>query len=211
MLLASTSSAYGVNIQMPYSENDKADHQISFYAATKKATENFSHSYSHLFNLPITVFRFFTVYGPWGRPDMALFKFTEAILKDKKIDVFNHGKMTRDFTYIDDLVHAIRLLVEAVPVVGSPKISSDSISPVAPFRIVNIGNSSGVNLLDYIKEIEKALGKKARKNMMPMQDGDVPSTLANTELLQSLTGFCPNTHHSEGVARFVEWYKNYYG
>ena len=172
MLLASTSSAYGANDAMPYKETDKADHQMSFYAATKKSTESMAHCYAHLFDLPITMFRFFTVYGPWGRPDMAYFKFTEAILKSEKIDVFNYGDMSRDFTYIDDLVTSIRLLMDKAPVPVDPStdimIQNENKSPVAPFRIVNLGNSKPQKLEDFIFAIESALGKKAKKNFMPI-------------------------------------------
>ena len=214
MLLASTSSAYGANEEMPYRETVKADHQISFYAATKKSTENMAHSYAHLFNLPITIFRFFTVYGPWGRPDMALFKFTKAIFNGEPIDVYNHGDMSRDFTYIDDLAHGIRSLIDAVP--GdrdSPEKNVgklDSKSDVAPFRVVNIGNSQPSQLLDFIIAIEKAVGVKAVKNFMPMQAGDVPATWADTSLLEELTGYKPNTDLMTGVQNFVSWYRHYY-
>ena len=214
MLLASTSSAYGANEKMPYKENDKADHQMSFYAATKKSTESMAHSYAHLFNLPVTMFRFFTVYGPWGRPDMALFKFTKAILNGEPIDVYNHGDMTRDFTYIDDLVSAIRLLVDIIPSHSDDKaegfLSLDSRSPVAPFRLVNIGNSQPEHLIDFIREIEKSLGIEAEKNFMPMQPGDVPATWSDTSLLELLTGCRQKTNIEVGVARFVEWYRGYY-
>ncbi|MCK7616002.1 SDR family NAD(P)-dependent oxidoreductase [Roseibium sediminicola] len=213
MLLASTSSAYGANTQMPYTETDKADHQMSFYAATKKATESMAHSYAHLYHLPVTMFRFFTVYGPWGRPDMALFKFTKAILEGRPIDVYNHGDMKRDFTYVEDLVEGIRLLMDAVPVrpeEGEPVPEGDSLSPVAPWRVVNIGNSTSVQLTDFIEAIETAIGKKAERNLMPMQAGDVPATWANADLLQKLTGHRPKTNVREGVAKFVEWYRDYY-
>ena len=214
MLLASTSSAYGANENMPYKENDKADHQMSFYAATKKSTESMAHSYAHLFNLPVTMFRFFTVYGPWGRPDMAYFKFTKSILSGQKIDVYNDGNMSRDFTYIDDLVSAIRLLVDAIPSQSDDKAESflaiDSQSPVAPFRLVNIGNSQPEQLNDFIGAIEKSLGIEAEKNFMPMQPGDVPATWADTSLLELLTGYRQKTNIEVGVARFVEWYKDYY-
>ena len=213
MLLASTSSAYGANDQMPYCETDRADHQMSFYAATKKSTENMAHSYAHIYNLPITMFRFFTVYGPWGRPDMALFKFTKAILNGDPIDVYNYGDMKRDFTYVTDLVAAIQLLIDAIPKASelSQANSKDSLSPVAPFRVVNIGNSNAVNLTEFIEEIESATGLTAKKNMMPMQAGDVPKTEANTDLLQLLTGFTPETKVKTGVQAFVKWYRNYYG
>lgn len=215
MLLASTSSAYGANENMPYRELEKADHQMSFYAATKKSTENMAHSYAHLFNLPITMFRFFTVYGPWGRPDMALFKFTKSILEDKPIDVFNGGDMSRDFTYVDDLVASMRNLIDTIPInknkSDTGSISVDNISPVAPFRVVNIGNSEPELLTNFIKEIENALGKVSQKNMLPMQAGDVPSTWADTALLRSLTGFQPKTNISEGIREFLIWYIEYYG
>ncbi|MBY6006263.1 GDP-mannose 4,6-dehydratase [Salipiger bermudensis] len=212
MLLASTSSAYGANSEMPYQETVKADHQMSFYAATKKSTESFAHSYAHLFDLPITMFRFFTVYGPWGRPDMALFKFTKAILEDKPIDVYNYGDMKRDFTYVVDLVEAIWLLVAAVPVRPEDGVvpEGDSLSPVAPFRVVNIGNSDSVQLTDFIDAIETATGKSAERNLMPMQAGDVPATWADASLLKSLTGYAPSTDVRTGVKAFVDWYREYY-
>ena len=214
MLLASTSSAYGANGNMPYKENDKADHQMSFYAATKKSTESMAHSYAHLFDLPVTMFRFFTVYGPWGRPDMAYFKFTKSILNGKKIDVYNHGNMSRDFTYIDDLVSAIRLLVDTIPLQSDDKgegcLAIDSKSPVAPFRLVNVGNSHPAQLGDFIRALEESLGIKAEKNFMPMQPGDVPATWADTRLLELLTGYRQKTDIEVGVARFVDWYRDYY-
>ncbi|MCJ7874830.1 SDR family NAD(P)-dependent oxidoreductase [Phaeobacter sp. J2-8] len=213
MLLASTSSAYGANTEMPYVETMRADHQMSFYAATKKATEAMAHSYAHLYDLPVTMFRFFTVYGPWGRPDMALFKFTRAILQGEAIDVYNHGDMRRDFTYIDDLVAAIMALAETVPVRPSPEDSvamGDNLSPVAPFRVVNIGNSSPVQLTDFITAIETAIGKPAKRNLMAMQPGDVPATWADTTLLKQLTGHVPTTPVTEGVRHFVDWYRSYY-
>ena len=212
MLLASTSSAYGANTDMPYAETQRAEHQMSFYAATKKSTENMAHSYAHLFDLPVTMFRFFTVYGPWGRPDMALFKFTKAIFEGNPIDVYNHGDMKRDFTYVGDLVEAIRLLLDAVPV--RPKDGSvpagDSLSPVAPHRVVNIGNNAAVQLTDFIEAIEKHTGIVADKNMMPMQPGDVPATWADASLLKNLTGYRPVTSVDEGVAAFVQWYRDFY-
>ncbi|MEH6522928.1 NAD-dependent epimerase/dehydratase family protein [Sulfitobacter sp.] len=212
MLMASSSSAYGANTQMPYQENMKADHQMSLYAATKKSSENIAHSYSHLFALPITMFRFFTVYGPWGRPDMAPHKFTSRILEGRPIDVYNHGQMRRDFTYVTDLVEAIILLIDAVPdyLTGQGKHVNDSLSPVAPFRVVNIGNSETVPLLDFIKAIENATGVDAEMNMMPMQPGDVPATWADASLLESLTGYVPRTTVRDGVTQFVAWYRNYY-
>lgn len=214
LLIASTSSSYGANEQMPYRETDKADHQMSFYAATKKSTENFAHSYAHLFDLPITMFRFFTVYGPWGRPDMALFKFTKAILNDKKIDVFNHGKMRRDFTFIDDLVNGIISLIGMPPNFQekrSPELKKiDSLSPVASFRVVNIGNATSISLEEFIVAIEKSLGRKAKKNFLPMQAGDVPETIADNTLLVQLTGSKPKTDIEAGVNTFVRWYKKFY-
>jgi UDP-glucuronate 4-epimerase len=213
MLLASTSSAFGANTEMPYRETDKADHQMSFYAATKKATENMAHSYAHLFGLPVTMFRFFTVYGPWGRPDMALFKFTKAILEGRPIDVYNYGDMKRDFTYVEDLVEAIRLLIDVPPArLAEDGVvpTGDSHSPVAPWRVVNIGNSEAVQLTDFIEAIEHATGHKAERNLMPMQAGDVPATWANAELLKSLTGYAPQTGIHEGVTKFVQWYREYY-
>ena len=210
MLLASTSSVYGANTQMPYSETDKADTQMSFYAATKKANEAMAHSYAHLFDLPITMFRFFTVYGPWGRPDMALYKFTSNILAGEPIDVYNHGEMSRDFTYVSDLVEAIRLLIEATPERSKDIAPTDSLSPVAPWRAVNVGNSEPVKLMDFIAAIEKATGKTAKLNMMDMQAGDVPTTWANAQLLKDLTGYQPQTSVAQGVEEFVRWYRDYY-
>ena len=214
MLLASTSSAYGANENMPYTETVKADHQVSFYAATKKSTENMAHSYAHLFSLPITMFRFFTVYGPWGRPDMAPFKFTKAILSGQPIDVYNNGDMSRDFTYIDDLITGMRLLIDAIPDVSvhqSLKANEyDSKSPVAPFRVVNIGNSEPIQLLDFVAAFEKSLGIEAIINFMPMQAGDVHATWADTTLLEDLTGYKPRTNVLQGVQNFVDWYKGYY-
>lgn len=215
MLLASTSSAYGANDVMPYSETMRADHQMSFYAATKKSTENMAHSYSHLFNLPITMFRFFTVYGPWGRPDMAPFKFTKAIFSGEPIDIYNNGNMSRDFTYIDDLVEGMSLLLDAIPVANCRTERdfnhSDSKSPVAPFRVVNIGNSESIPLMAFVEAFERAIGIKAIKNFMPMQAGDVPATWANTSLLSELTGYKPSTDFHIGVKNFVEWYRTYIG
>jgi UDP-glucuronate 4-epimerase len=207
-LLASTSSAYGANTEMPYAETMRADHQMSFYAATKKSNEVMAHSYAHLYDLPTTMFRFFTVYGPWGRPDMALFKFTKAILEDRPIDVYNHGDMSRDFTYVTDLVDGIVRLIDAVP--GTEPVEGDSLSPVAPHRIVNIGNSQSVRLLDFIEAIEAATGRVAQKNFMDMQPGDVPATWADASLLQHLTQYKPQTPVAEGVTQFVAWYRDYY-
>ena len=209
-LIASTSSVYGSNREMPFKENHKTETQMSFYAATKKSCEIMSHSFSHIHNLPITNFRFFTVYGPWGRPDMALFKFVKAIKENKPIDVYNNGLMKRDFTYISDLVKAISLLINCIPERGTKKIPSDSLSEVAPWRVVNIGNSSSQSLTDFIYEIEKNLNCKAYKNLMPMQQGDVKETFADCELLYELTGFKPNTPLRQGIKEFCAWYENYY-
>lgn len=214
LLMASTSSVYGANTQMPYCELDKCDTQMSFYAATKKANEAMSHAWAHIHGIPITMFRFFTVYGPWGRPDMALFKFTRAILEGAPIDVYNHGEMYRDFTYVDDLVRGIHLLIGAVPppVEGrGDVVAGDSLSPVAPWRVVNIGNSRKVRLLDFVEEIEAATGVTATRNYMGMQPGDVPATWADASLLKALTGYQPETELREGVAQFVQWYRDYYG
>ncbi|MDQ1849029.1 NAD-dependent epimerase/dehydratase family protein [Gemmobacter fulvus] len=208
MLLASTSSVFGANAQMPYAEVHQADHQMSFYAATKKATEAMAHSYAHLYTLPTTMFRFFTVYGPWGRPDMALFKFVKAILEGAPIDVYNHGDMRRDFTYVDDLVTGILRLIDAVP--GERVGDFDSLSPVAPWRVVNIGNGAPVPLLAFIAAIEAALGRSAEKNMLPMQPGDVPATWADATLIEALIGPLPRTEIGAGVQRFVDWYRDYY-
>jgi UDP-glucuronate 4-epimerase len=213
LLMASTSSVYGANTEMPFDEKEKADTQMSIYAATKKATESMAHSYAHLFGIPVTMFRFFTVYGPWGRPDLALFKFVDAILDDRPIDVYNHGDMQRDFTYVGDLVRAIELLIRVAPQLPTDRgeVSAiDSISPVAPFRIVNIGNSEPVRLLDFITVIEEKLGKKAQRNYLPMQPGDVPATWANADLLRELTGYKPSTDIRDGVGAFVDWFRDYY-
>jgi UDP-glucuronate 4-epimerase len=210
LLMASTSSIYGANTDMPYGETDKVDTQMSFYAATKKANEAMAHSYAHLFDIPTTMFRFFTVYGPWGRPDMALFKFTKAILEGDPIDVYNHGDMSRDLTYVDDLVEGIRLLIDTPPARLDAVPEGDSLSPVAPWRAVNIGNGAPVRLLDFIEAIEKATGREAKKNMMDMQPGDVPATWARADLLQTLTGYAPKTTVEDGVAEFVAWYRDYY-
>ncbi|MDF1729110.1 MAG: SDR family NAD(P)-dependent oxidoreductase [Sulfitobacter sp.] len=210
MLLASTSSAYGANTDMPYREVARADHQLSFYAATKKACEAMAHSYAHLHGLPTTMFRFFTVYGPWGRPDMAPFKFTRAVLRGEPIDVYNHGDMRRDFTYIDDLVRALMLLADHPPG-GAPVGLQDSLSPAAPFRVLNIGNSEPVALMDFIAAIEEATGCAARKNLMAIQPGDVPATWADATLLQDLTGYRPATPIRAGVRHFVDWYRDHYG
>lgn len=210
LLLASTSSTYGANAKMPYAEIDKADHQMSFYAATKKATEAMAHSYAHLYALPVTMFRFFTVYGPWGRPDMALFKFVKAMLNGNAIDVYNHGKMQRDFTYVDDLIEAVWRLADTRP--GTAPVGDfDSLSPVAPFRIVNIGKAQPDTLGDFIAQIEHSLGIEAEKNLMEMQPGDVPATWSDTRLLEALTGYKASTDLASGIPEFVAWYRSYYG
>lgn len=212
LLYASSSSVYGLNRKLPFATEDSVDHPISLYAATKKANELMSHSYSHLYGLPTTGLRFFTVYGPWGRPDMALFKFTKAILAGDSIDVYNHGEMHRDFTYIDDIAESIVRLQAVIPQPnadwtveqGSPATSS------APYHVYNIGNSSPVKLMKYISALEQALGIEARKNMLPMQPGDVLDTSADTAELYRVIGFKPETSVDEGVKRFVEWYKSFY-
>lgn len=210
LLMASTSSVYGANENMPFNENEKVETQMTIYAATKKATESMAHAYAHLHKIPVTMFRFFTVYGPWGRPDMALFKFTKGILEEQPIDIYNNGEMHRDFTYVKDLVRAIRLLIDAVPQQGMPVSSSDSLSPAAPHRVVNIGNSEKVRLLEFIEAIEDEIGVKAIRNYMPMQIGDVPATWSDTSLLQSLTSYRPHTNFRDGVKYFVSWYREYF-
>ncbi|MEL7092762.1 MAG: NAD-dependent epimerase/dehydratase family protein [Pseudomonadota bacterium] len=208
LLLASSSSVYGASTNMPYREAMQADHQLSLYGATKKATENLSHSYAHLYGLPTTLFRFFTVYGPWGRPDMAHFKFTRAILNGDPIDIYNHGEMRRDFTYVDDLVASIVSLIDAVP--GDTPVAGDSLSPAAPHRVVNIGNGAPVGLMDFVSAIETACGVQAQKTFHPMQPGDIPATWADTTLLEALTGNRPTTPLQAGVDAFVTWYRDYY-
>ncbi|KMJ43647.1 protein CapI [Xenorhabdus khoisanae] len=212
LLYASSSSVYGLNRKMPFSTDDSVDHPVSLYAATKKANELMAHTYSHLYCLPTTGLRFFTVYGPWGRPDMALFKFTKAMLEGKSIDVYNYGKMKRDFTFIDDIVEAIIRLQDVIPLpdpqwtveTGSPATSS------APYRVYNIGNSSPVELMDYINALEDALGVESQKNMMPIQPGDVLETSADTKALFEVIGFKPETTVKDGVKRFVDWYRSFY-
>ncbi|WP_170559576.1 NAD-dependent epimerase/dehydratase family protein [Ruegeria atlantica] len=214
LLMASTSSVYGANEVMPFTEVEKADTPLTIYSATKKANEAMGHSYAHLWNLPTTMFRFFTVYGSWGRPDLALYKFVDAILDDRPIDIYNHGDMYRDFTYVDDLVRGIRLLIDSPPVRPDGRddiVEGDSLSPVAPWRVVNIGNGDKVRLLDFVEAIEEAVGKKAIRNYMPIQMGDVPATWADTDLLQRLTGYRPQTDFKVGIARFVEWFRDYHG
>jgi UDP-glucuronate 4-epimerase len=209
LMLASTSSIYGANDKVPFAETDKTDEPLTLYAATKKAMEAMAHSYAHLYRTPTTAFRFFTVYGPWGRPDMALFKFVDAMLKGRPIDVYGEGRMRRDFTYIDDLVEAIVRLIPVAPAEENRVMAEgveDTLSRQGPFRIVNIGGGQPVGLLDFIEAIEAALGRKAVRNLLPMQKGDVPQTFASPELLKALTAYVPETGVPEGVRRFVDWY-----
>ena len=210
---ASSSSVYGGNAQMPFSEHHSVDHPVSLYAATKKANELMAHTYSHLYGLPTTGLRFFTVYGPWGRPDMALFLFTDAIRNGRPIDVFNQGAMVRDFTYIDDIVEGVIRVLDktATPDPDFDPMNPDPGSSTAPFRVFNIGNGNPTPLMDYIGALEDALGMTAEKNMMPMQPGDVPATSADTSELRDWVGFAPNTDVRDGVQRFVDWYIGYYG
>lgn len=213
LLMASTSSVYGANEKIPFAETDKADAPMTLYAATKKANEAMAHSYAHLHGIPTTMFRFFTVYGPWGRPDMALFKFTKGVLESTPIDVYNDGNMHRDFTYVTDLVRGIELLIDQPPEAPGARgraIEGDSLSPNAPHRVVNIGNGDKVRLLDFIEAIETACERKAIMNLMPMQRGDVPATWADNSLLRALTGYTPQTEVREGVQKFVDWYREYY-
>jgi UDP-glucuronate 4-epimerase len=212
LVYASSSSVYGGNTRMPFSEHDSVDHPVSMYAATKKANELMAHTYSHLFGLPTTGLRFFTVYGPWGRPDMALFLFTKAILEGRPIDVFNHGRMQRDFTFVEDIVEGVIRVLDRVAA-PNPDYVSDTPDPGtsnAPYRVFNIGNHSPVQLLDYIACIEEALGMQAQKNLLPLQDGDVPATFADVDALQDWVGFTPATDIRTGVGRFVAWYRDYY-
>lgn len=212
LVYASSSSVYGGNTKMPFSEHDSVDHPVSLYAASKKANELMAHTYSHLFGLPTTGLRFFTVYGPWGRPDMALFLFTKAILEDRPIDVFNFGKMQRDFTFVDDIVEGVMRVLDraAAPDSAYDPIEADPATSSAPYRVFNIGNNNPVPLLDFIGCIEKAVGKTAIKNLLPLQDGDVPATYANTDALRDWIGFVPGTPVQEGINRFVAWYLDYY-
>jgi UDP-glucuronate 4-epimerase len=210
LLMTSSSSVYGANTDMPFAETDKADTQVSIYAATKKASESMAHAYAHLHDLPTTMFRFFTVYGPWGRRDLAFFKFADAILDGRAIDIYNHGDMYRDFTYVDDLVEGIRLLIDAVPLrIARPEDipAGDSLSPIAPYRI---GNSGKVRLLDFIDALEASLGRKAIRNYMDMQPGDLSTTWANADLLHQLTGYRPQTQVRDGIDAFVHWFRDYY-
>ena len=211
LIIGSSSSVYGANKKIPFQEIDKTAHQVSFYAATKKSAESLAHSYSSLWKIPVTMLRFFTVYGPWGRPDMAYFKFTKKILEGKKIDIFNRGKMYRDYTYIDDIVNGICKLIPKAPSLNKKKkYKNDSLSPVAPYRILNIGNTKKIFLLDFIESIEKELKLKAKKKYLPMQKGDVYSTLSNSFLLKKITGYNPKTSYKIGIKKFINWYLNYY-
>lgn len=210
LMMASTSSVYGANTKIPFAETDPADHPITLYAATKKANEAMGHSYAHLFGIPTTMFRFFTVYGPWGRPDMALFKFVKNTLEGRPIDVYNHGRMERDFTYIDDLVDAIVKLMDRPPEQGKPVGPEDTLSPAAPFRVLNIGGGKPVGLMEFIEVMENALGMTAQRNYLEMQPGDVLRTTASPNLLEAIIGAIPQTPVSVGVPAFVEWYLDYY-
>ena len=213
LVYASSSSVYGGNTKMPFSEHDSVDHPVSLYAATKKANELMAHTYSHLFGLPTTGLRFFTVYGPWGRPDMALFLFTKAILEGRPIDVFNYGNMQRDFTFVDDIVEGVMRVLDR-PATANASYESSQADPATsnvPYRVFNIGNNNPVRLLDFIAAIESALGLSAKKNLLPLQDGDVPATYANTDALNEWVGFVPATSIDTGIGRFVAWYRAYYG
>jgi len=213
LVFASTSSVYGANRKLPFSEHDNTDHPVSLYAATKKANELMAHTYSHLFGLPVTGLRFFTVYGPWGRPDMSLALFTDAILQGRPIDVFNHGQMERDFTYVDDIVEGVVRILD-VPPPGDPDVDMlhpDPPTSYARYRLYNIGNNRPVKLMNFIETLERALGRKAVKNLLPMQPGDVPATYADVDDLARAVGFRPDTPLDEGIARYVAWYRDYYG
>jgi UDP-glucuronate 4-epimerase len=213
LLIASTSSVYGANPDMPFHETNRTDAPLTVYAATKKAVEALAHSYAHLWNLPVTMFRFFTVYGSWGRPDLAYFKFVDAILHGRPIDVYNHGELWRDFTDVEDLIESVARLVPLAPpgpLLRDQPVEGDSLSAVAPYRIVNVGNSDKVHLMDFIRTIEGLVGRKAVCNFLPMQQGDVPATWADCALLERLTGFRPKTDLQTGLKRFVDWYRDYY-
>src|SRR5258706_13789500 len=212
LVYASSSSVYGGNKKMPFPEHANVDHPISLYAATKKSNELMAHTYSHLFGLPTTGLRFFTVYGPWGRPDMSYFKFTKAILEDRPIEVFNHGKMQRDFTYVDDIAEGVVRVLDRPPH-AQPDFDAMNLDPAsssAPYRIYNIGNHQPVDLMTYINVLEVALGREAKKKLLPLQDGDVVATYAQTAALQAAIGFVPATSLTEGIGRFVDWYRSYY-
>ena len=211
LIIGSSSSVYGANKKFPFREIDKTDHQVSFYAATKKSIESLAHSYSSLWRIPITMLRFFTVYGPWGRPDMAYFKFTKNILEGKKIDIYNKGKMYRDYTYIDDIVNGIYKLINKAPSLNQKtKYKNDSLSPTAPYRILNIGNTKKIYLLDFINSLEKELKIKIKRRYLPMQKGDVHSTLSDSSLLKKITGYNPKTNYKTGIKKFIDWYLSYY-
>lgn len=210
LVYASSSSVYGMNEKMPFSTEDAVDHPVSLYAATKKSNELMAHSYSHLYDLPTTGLRFFTVYGPWGRPDMAPYLFTDAILNDREIKVFNHGKMKRDFTYIDDIVEGIIRIQDVVPLRNAQNPNTSPSSSKAPYKVFNIGNNEPIALLTFIEAIEKAAGKEAKKNYMPMQAGDVPATFADIDSLKEEVGFKPDTNIEYGMQQFVDWFQNYY-
>ncbi|WP_024612050.1 NAD-dependent epimerase [Pseudoalteromonas sp. TB64] len=209
LVYASSSSVYGMNEKMPFSTDDAVDHPVSLYAATKKSNELMAHSYSHLYDLPTTGLRFFTVYGPWGRPDMAPYLFTDAILNDREIKVFNNGKMMRDFTYIDDIVEGIIRIQDVIPSRDVENANTSPASSKAPYRVFNIGNNEPIKLMTFIESIEKAAGRVADKNYLPMQAGDVPATFADIDSLQNEVGFKPNTHIEHGMQQFVDWYKAY--
>jgi len=214
LMIASTSSVYGVTEKQPFEESDRADRPVSLYAATKTAVEAMAHAYSHLFGIPTTTLRFFTVYGPWGRPDMAIFRFTRGILEGAPIDIYNRGRMRRDFTYVDDIVEAVLRLAPLAPELGRTSAAvgaADSLSPVAPYRVVNIGGGHPVELLAFVEEIERAVGRAALRNYLPMAAGDVPETFADPRLLETLTGYRPATPIEVGVPAFVSWYRDYYG
>ena len=213
LVFASSSSVYGANTKMPFSVHHNVDHPVSLYAATKKANELMAHTYSSLYNIPCTGLRFFTVYGPWGRPDMALFLFTKAILENKPIDVFNYGKMQRDFTYIDDIVEGVVRVIDNIPHPNPDwrGDNPDSATSYAPYKLYNIGNNNPVELMEFIETLEKCLGKKAEKNLLPIQAGDVPATYADIDDLVKDVGFKPATTIEQGIREFVEWYKGYYG
>jgi UDP-glucuronate 4-epimerase len=212
LVFASSSSVYGANRKLPFSEHDNTDHPVSLYAATKKANELMAHTYSHLFSLPVTGLRFFTVYGPWGRPDMSLALFTRAILEGRPIDVFNYGEMERDFTYIDDIVEGVVRILDVVPEADptADMIEPDPATSYAPYRLYNIGNNQPVQLVRFIETLERALGRQAIKNMLPMQPGDVPATYADVDDLRQAAGFAPSTSLEQGIARYVSWFRAYY-
>jgi len=214
LLLASTSSVYGSNLVIPFAETDRADEPMTIYAASKKAMEAMAHAYAHLHGIPTTAFRFFTVYGPWGRPDMALFKFVDAILAGRPIDVYGEGRMQRDFTYVDDLIEAVVRLIDVVPGPENRVTATgvvDTLSHVAPFRVVNLGGGQPIGLVDFVDTVEAAVGRTAVRNMLPMQPGDVPRTFAAADLLKALTGYVPSTPLADGVAAFVTWYRAWRG